>query len=467
MPPKKLSDRERKEREKERKRKAREEESEEAKSTRLEYQRQYDADQRQKMTDDERGQLLKLKSKSEAERIAKMTEEDAQLLKDKKKERTRKVREEETAETKSARLDYQRQYKAEQRQKMTDDERAQILKLKSKSEAERIAKMTEEDAALMKDRRKQRTREAREEESAEIKSARLKYQRQYRAEERQKMTDEEKGEVLKWKSISEAERVAKMSDEERKEMQKQKQSYSAGKRKMAKGKTLTIEEASHNFQLKCKDLPEFVCTCCQRLLWRKSVVLFKESNYNFECDIVRLCFATKYRKETKPGEVYICTTCHNDLKKKKPLMPAQAVANGLELPPLPNIPAPNDLERRLFSVACPFMKIGALPRGGQYRLQGPCINVPTNVQTVCDFLPRLPDEAGVVLLKFKRKLAYKGHYMYDTVRPAVVLAWLQWLKENNPLYKDIDVRSNWHHLLSEYEERGKYMMSVICKIALL
>ncbi len=140
-------------------------------------------------------------------------------------------------------------------------------------------------------------------------------------------------------------------------------------------------------------------------------------------------------------------------------MPAQAVANGLKLPPLPNIPSPNDLERRLFSLSCPFMKIGGLPRGGQFRLQGPCINVPTNLQTVCDFLPRLPDEARVILLKFKRKLTYKGHYMYDTVRPAVVLAWLQWLKENNPLYKDIDVRSNWNQLLSEYEERGKCLIA--------
>ncbi len=105
------------------------------------------------------------------------------------------------------------------------------------------------------------------------------------------------------------------------------------------------------------------------------------------------------------------------------------------------------------------MKIGGLPCGGQFRLQGPCINVPTNLQPVCDFLPRLPDEAGVILLKFKRKLTYKGHYMYDTVRPAVVLSWLGWLKENNPLYKDIDVRSNWNNLLSQYEERGEFIMS--------
>ena len=46
-------------------------------------------------------------------------------------------------------------------------------------------------------------------------------------------------------------------------------------------------------------------------------------------------------------------------------------------------------------------------------------------------------------MKLKRKLCYKGHYMYQYVRPAKLLATLQWLKLNNPLYKDVDINSDW------------------------
>ncbi len=324
--------------------------------------------------------------------------------KERERERKKRARAVETEEAKAARLAYQREYYAKTRE------------------------LSEEQGQKESDRKKK----ARAKETEEAKAARLAYQRQYYSRE-----------------------IEEMTDSERKQMLKQKRGDQTKRREKAEGKVLTIEEASLNFQKKCTDLPEFVCTVCHRLLWRRSVVLLKESNYNFESDIVKRCLAAEYRKETRPDQSYMCTTCHNDLKRKKPLMPAQAVANGLQLPPLPNLPPPNDLERRLFSLACPFMKIGGLPRGGQYRLQGPCINVPTNLETVCDFLPRLPDEAGVILLKFKRKLSYKGHYMYDTVRPPVVLAWLQWLKENNPLYEDVEVRSNWNQLLSGYEENGK------------
>ncbi len=46
-------------------------------------------------------------------------------------------------------------------------------------------------------------------------------------------------------------------------------------------------------------------------------------------------------------------------------------------------------------------------------------------------------------MKIKRKLCYKGHYMYEYVRLAKVLAALEWLKANNPLYRDITINSDW------------------------
>ena len=63
--------------------------------------------------------------------------------------------------------------------------------------------------------------------------------------------------------------------------------------------------------------------------------------------------------------------------------------------------------------------------------------MPSKVDRVCTMLPRLPSECELVPLKLKRKLSYKGHYLYDYVSPEKLTKALKWLKANNPLYADI------------------------------
>ena len=84
------------------------------------------------------------------------------------------------------------------------------------------------------------------------------------------------------------------------------------------------------------------------------------------------------------------------------------------------------------------MKMVALPCGKQRAIHGPAVNVPTDLTPVCTLL-----QMQMVPMKLKRKLSYKGHYMFQYVRPAKVLAALQWLKLNNPLYKDIEINDDW------------------------
>ena len=43
----------------------------------------------------------------------------------------------------------------------------------------------------------------------------------------------------------------------------------------------------------------------------------------------------------------------------------------------------------------------------------------------------------------KRKLEYKQAYLHDTIRPEKVIAALQYLKNNNPEYTDININENW------------------------
>ena len=89
------------------------------------------------------------------------------------------------------------------------------------------------------------------------------------------------------------------------------------------------------------------------------------------------------------------------------------------------------------------MKLFALPSGKQRSIHGPAVNVPSKLDSVCTLLPRLPAEASMIPFKLKRKLRYKGHYVYDYVRPDKVITALKLLKANNPLYSSIEVNDKW------------------------
>ena len=103
----------------------------------------------------------------------------------------------------------------------------------------------------------------------------------------------------------------------------------------------------------------------------------------------------------------------------------------------------NPLELRLISKRIPFMKLVALPKGGQKSIQGPAVNVPTEIDTICNVLPRIPTNAHLVDFKLKRKLSHRGHYMHEYVRPDKVMNAIIWLKNNNSLYEDVSIIMNW------------------------
>ena len=90
------------------------------------------------------------------------------------------------------------------------------------------------------------------------------------------------------------------------------------------------------------------------------------------------------------------------------------------------------------------MKILSMFRyGSHYKVDGPPVNVPATIDKICKILPRIPDEAEVYPMKLKRKLKYKGNYMYNTIRKDVVMNALRWLKNNNDYYKDVEMNDIW------------------------
>ena len=198
----------------------------------------------------------------------------------------------------------------------------------------------------------------------------------------------------------------------------------------------TIDNAIKNFHLKVRERPEFVCVCCHHMLYKQNVFLFNIHKYTKCSD-----FPVDNLRDIGDKQ-WVCRACDGALTQGN--IPVQAKANGFKLSAIPpELSCLNALEKRLISLRVPFMKMVALPSGKHHCIHGPAVNVPSKLDSVCELLPRLPSETELVPLKLKRKLSYKGHYMYDFVRPDKVICALSWLKDNNILYKDIAINDNW------------------------
>ena len=205
---------------------------------------------------------------------------------------------------------------------------------------------------------------------------------------------------------------------------------------------VSVEHAILVFHSAIKNGPNFVCVCYHRMMYCKSVVPCNLAKYS-KCskDLLQNVFSADVCYISNDGNEWVCMTCDRALKRG--VMPLQAKANGLKLCKVP--PELSDLNalKRLICRRVPFMKMVALPSGKQRSIHGPAVNVPSKVDTICNVLPRLPSQSELVPLKLKRKIEYRGHYLYDFITPQKALDALRFLKAKNPLYVDIAINEEW------------------------
>jgi len=178
--------------------------------------------------------------------------------------------------------------------------------------------------------------------------------------------------------------------------------------------------------------PYYICVVCNRLLYRKTVLEFKKDKYNSSSYL--FTSVTSFN-----GNMYICNTCHVTIKKKNKT-PCQAVYNNLSVDDVPpELAGLAKLEQILVSQRIVFQKIIVMPKGQQRKIRGAICNVPVSCEETCYVLPRPPDSSGIIMLKLKRKLQFRGHVYFQAVRPEVVLHALQWLQRNNELYENVAI----------------------------
>ena len=195
------------------------------------------------------------------------------------------------------------------------------------------------------------------------------------------------------------------------------------------------------FHNKIRCGPEYVCTCCDQLWYRSSVVKCDASKYKgCSQDVVDSCVTGL---QSVGNTEWICTTCDSNLKKGK--LPSCCKANKMSFPEKPEVLNLTPLEERLVSPRIPFMQIRELPRGGQLSIHGNIVNVPTDVNSTIRCLPRPIDESQTIPIKLKRRLSYKHHRQFQNVRPKRVLDAAKYLVETSDLFKreGFQVQDTW------------------------
>ena len=93
------------------------------------------------------------------------------------------------------------------------------------------------------------------------------------------------------------------------------------------------------------------------------------------------------------------------------------------------------VEEMLISAVLPIMSLYKLPHG-QYAYSGHVINLPQDVSSFANSLPRLPSELDVIIVR--KEGASNTHHDFR-VRKAVVLHALQWLVANNKYYRNVRI----------------------------
>ena len=196
-----------------------------------------------------------------------------------------------------------------------------------------------------------------------------------------------------------------------------------------------------SFREKASKGPVCTCTCCARLLFESQVQMYQDDLYRRKgkkiAENARVSISNKVRQKCSRSKLWICKTCHKKLLNGD--LPSESTMNSLELDDIPKeLNILNNLEQHLVALHIPFMKVVALPKGGQKAVHGPVVCVPSNIRKTTS-LPRGEDSDLILRVKLKRKLSYKGYYEYQFVNTNNVQTALEYLKRNNRWYSSVEM----------------------------
>ena len=176
--------------------------------------------------------------------------------------------------------------------------------------------------------------------------------------------------------------------------------------------------------------PEYIRTCCDQLWYRSSVTKCDANKYT-KCtkNLLDACITGKTSVDKTE---WVCSTCHSNLSDGK--LPVCSKAIKIGFPVKPECLNLTPSEERLISPPIPFMQIRELPRGGQLSIHGNVVNVPADVNSIVNTLPRPINESETIPIKLKRKLSYK----VSTITCFRILDQEKCWKQQNTLFKQVN-----------------------------
>lgn len=180
---------------------------------------------------------------------------------------------------------------------------------------------------------------------------------------------------------------------------------------------------SDAYQTYIESTPHYYCKCCQRMMYRDQLFLLNK-------DFLELNLKT---------DNLVCVTCKSSVHKNK-IPTLSAVGNSLDTGEIPfELQNLNLIEKRLISQVGNFFTLILLPGFpvGQYGEKGYVIHFPVDTSKICEQLQSFCDSSkkmAIVSCSCQGRLSSPKLFSVSKVCKA-----LQWLKNNNPLYFDINV----------------------------
>ena len=150
---------------------------------------------------------------------------------------------------------------------------------------------------------------------------------------------------------------------------------------------------------------------------------------NKKCNICNEQWPTRTHLDMDP---YICNRCQRDKHFPKLYSAGNDMDPG-NVPPC--LQGMTQIEELLIARACPIMTIYH-KHGGQLGYTGHVLNLPQNIQHFIDKLP--VNVSDLPILTVVRQGAANTHHSFRVRRDKVLNA-LQWLKQHNRFYQDIEI----------------------------
>ena len=99
-----------------------------------------------------------------------------------------------------------------------------------------------------------------------------------------------------------------------------------------------------------------------------------------------------------------------------------------------------ELEKVVIFKRILFKKIAIMHGKSEFfKINGSICNILIEAANICNILPRPAVSNGLIVVKLKRNLKYRGHVCFELVRPYIVYQAIAYLKSYNKFYEDISI----------------------------